>query len=280
MKLSPEDMIDYIKHQVESFGQPRQETSADEFKAYQRALQKLEAEVRTHIQVRPRQIEEQLKIYLDSVEAKLEKVERQRDKQLKEAESSINSLEKEKADLQKLLAQDQRRPSLQGKGEDGEALRMQVSRAKEYIKELEQKVLLHEAQLGTRTAANVDLDRRLEKEMEALRKKYDDKCSEMKSLIKRLNSLTAFKNKVISSKTLKESATESRDVSPMPSTSVLKQKIKSYKALNAKELTGTAGPSLIRRVIERSKSTERLQGKTSRASSRSRGGDLSSTVRR
>jgi hypothetical protein len=279
MKLSPEDMIDYIKHQVESFGQPRQEISTDEFKAYQKALQKLEAEVRTHIQVRPMQIEEQLKLYLDSVEAKLEKVERQRDKQLKEAESCIKVLEKEKADLQKLLAQDKRRPSLQGKGEDGEGLRVQVSRAKEHIKELEQKVLLHEAQLSTRTV-NLDSDRRLEKEMEALRKKYDDKCSEMKSLIKRLNSLTAFKNKVVSSRTLKESATESRDVSPMPSTSVLKQKIKSYKALNAKELTGTAGPSLIRRVIERSKSTERLQGKASRASSRSRGGDLSSTVRR
>jgi hypothetical protein len=52
LQLNPEDMVDYMKLMVESLVQSRKDTQKRDFKAYQKALQKLEAEVRTHIQVR------------------------------------------------------------------------------------------------------------------------------------------------------------------------------------------------------------------------------------
>lgn len=51
LQLSPEDMVDYMKQLVESLVQGRKEASSSDFKSYQKALQKLEAEVRNHIQV-------------------------------------------------------------------------------------------------------------------------------------------------------------------------------------------------------------------------------------
>jgi hypothetical protein len=155
-------------------------------------------------------------------------------------------------------------------------------RAQEYIKELELKAHKTEGQVAhfKTKAESLDFDRKYEKELEHMRKKYDDKCSEMMVLVKRLNVLAAFKNKTQSSHPLKETRTsESRDVSPVPSTSVLKRKMKSsYKALCTQDIH-MAAPAFPRRVIERSKSTERIQTRPSRASSRLRG-NMSGTVKK
>lgn len=159
-------------------------------------------------------------------------------------------------------------------------LRQQCLRAQEYIKELEAKLLQQESQVAQllSRSESVDFDHKRGNELEFMRKKYDDKCSEMLGLVKRLNSLTAFKNKMMSSQPLKETRTvESRDASPMPAASLLKRKIKTYKALYANDIH--IAPTATKRVIERSKSTERLQSKTSRSSSRLRG-NMSSTVKK
>lgn len=270
-------MVDYMKHLVETMVQTHKEAKPDDSHAYQKALQKLEAEVRTHIQVTVTQIEEQLKLYLDDVEAKLEKVERQRDRQLQEAEARIKRLERENSDLNLNWAQENRRPNLPVKGEEVDQLKKQVSQAQQLVKDLQAKARNQEAKI-TQLVSRPDsafVDRNIERELESMRKKYDDKCSEMIGLVKRINSLAATKSKPTSAHQLKESKTvDARDVSPVPSTTGLKHKMRSYKALH----TVDSQPTLLRQSIERSKSTERLQSKNTRAPSRIRGA-LSSTVK-
>jgi hypothetical protein len=50
MQWGPEAMVDYMKHLIEALRQTY--SNSNGFKGYQGALQKLEAEVRSHIQVR------------------------------------------------------------------------------------------------------------------------------------------------------------------------------------------------------------------------------------
>lgn len=278
-QLSTEDMLDYMKHLVESLVQAKKVPNEAEFKSFQKALQKLEAEVRNHIQVRSKQIEEQLKIYVEHVEAKLEKSERLYDKQLKEAEVRVQSLEKENNELQKVVAKGNRHSSLPGFDLEVEQLKQRFEMSQGYIKELESKLLQQETKFAKLLSRpeSVNLDAKHERELDAIKKKYDDKCSEMSGLVKRLNSLIAFKKKVLNSASLKDSRTaESRDVSPLPVSSVLKKKLKAYKSNYGNDIHMSPSKT---RPIERSKSTERLQSRTSRASSRSRG-NLSSTVRK
>lgn len=55
LRLSPEEMIDYVKILVSSLLKKKpEEVDSSGFKGYQKALQKLEAEVRNHINVRNR----------------------------------------------------------------------------------------------------------------------------------------------------------------------------------------------------------------------------------
>jgi DNA repair exonuclease SbcCD ATPase subunit len=264
MMLSAEDMVDYMKLLVASLSKTKD--SQANYKGYQKALQKLEAEVRNHITVRTRQIEEQLKLYLEHIEAKLEKAERQKDQQMKEATDRIQELENDNAELQSL--------NKQVRGEDLATVKQQLSRAKEYIKDLEKKCLRLETQLSharSRTD-NSNFDSRLEKELEYLRKRYDDKCSEMVGMARKLSSLSALKSRP--SYAVKDSQ-ESRDTLPVSS---LKSKLKTFRKFNADDLHFTA-LAVQKKQLERSKSTERLSGRMYRSPSRSKA-NLSSTIRK
>jgi hypothetical protein len=154
------------------------------------------------------------------------------------------------------------------KDQEVTALKLECMKATECIHELTQQVTTLEVEeLSSRPHLK---EFPWADEMAALRRKYEDKCSEMMRLVKYLNTLIAFKNK-----TLKDNRTPSRSREASP----LRVKKRSSKALNQKDFY-VPEPSLARRVIQRSSSTERLQSKTtSRASSRSRG-CLSSTARK
>jgi DNA repair exonuclease SbcCD ATPase subunit len=258
--LSPEDMVDYAKLLVVTLFKGREPPQTDNasFKAYQRALQKLEAEVRNHITVRTRQIEEQLKLYLDHIEAKHEKSERQRDKLQKQAEERIMALEKELAELRTQLEVASRRPEV--KSEEAECLRQHLENAKDYVKELEQRCTRLETRLS-KSRMNSDYEAH-EKETADTRKR-----SELVGLVQKLNRLKGIKSKAAAASVYYDAQT-SREGVP----AAYKTTVKTHKAVYSQDIHVPSG-----KQGGRSKSTERLR-QSNRSASRLKG-NLSSTIR-
>lgn len=160
-----------------------------------------------------------------------------------------------------------------------DALKKELTLSKELIASLQQKNVHYEAKLARfkMRSSQPDLDIRHEKEPDPIRRKPDDKNFEMSGLARKLSSLVA-KSKTKQSQVLKESLThDSRDITPNPIGSVLKQQLTSHKNLYGQDLHMEG--AMIRRKSERSKSTERPTGRLSRSKSRSRV-NLSSTIRK
>jgi predicted nucleic acid-binding Zn-ribbon protein len=261
--MSPEDMVDYAKLLIVTLFKSKDEEHPDNtsFKAYQKALQKLEAEVRNHITVRTRQIEEQLKLYLDHIEAKHEKSERQRDKLQKEAEDRILALEKELAELRTQLETASKRPEV--KSEEAECLRQSLENAKDYVKELEQRCSRLETKVGRS---------RMSSDYEVVHESADTrKRSELVGLVKKLNSLKGIRSKAAAASVYYDAQTSQEGVP-----AAYKATVRTHKAVYSQDIhvpisSGKQGP------IGRSKSTERL-GRANRSASRSKV-NLSSTIR-
>lgn len=190
----------------------------------------------------------------------------------------VSSVEKVNTDLKAQLDKANQK-SHEANGVGNEVWRKELSQAKVYIIELEQKCLKLEAKLGQGQVGSgrVSQDSKYEKELEYIRKKYEDKCIEMLGMVKRLNSLSAFRNKSKNSHLLKETLLpENRDITPSPG-SINSYQLRSAKALHDRDIH--MEPGLIRRKpIARSKSTERLSGRVNRSSSRLKS-NMSSSIR-
>lgn len=243
LALSAEDSLQYLERTVVKL----LETSGTEYKRYQRALQKLEAEVRRHYNVRTTQTQEQLKVYLSYMEDSLEKSEHNSEK-LKATEARLLSLGQENARLRDQLVKVRAMQSIEVNREEVEALQQQLVRAQDSAKELEIRCQQLETALLKTKAREPHLDSR-QSEMEYLLKRYDDKCTEVVSMVKRFNSLVTLKHKGAQLKDSKES----RDTTPRLTMPALNSKSKVFKYIKSKE-------SANKEEMVRSKSTERLSG--------------------
>jgi predicted RNase H-like nuclease (RuvC/YqgF family) len=248
LAMSAEDLLQYLERAVVKLLQ----ASGTEYKRYQRALQKLEAEVRRHYNVRTTQTQEQLRVYLDTMEGSLEKSELNSEK-LKATEDRLHSVDEENARLRDQLAKVRAIQLTEGNRAEVEALQQQLERAKGSAKELEVRCHQLETALEKTKARDLHLDSR-QHEVDYLRKRYDDKCSEMTSMAKRYNSLATLKHKAAQSQIKDASTKESRDTTPRLTIPAMNTKSRVFKSIKSKE-------SAFKEQMVRSKSTERLSGR-------------------
>lgn len=267
MQLNIDEMIDYVQLVAASLLQDR---GIDEpsYKGYQKALQKLEAEVRKHITVSGSQIQEELKLYIDHLEETAELTHNSIPKETQPV-ASVTLLETDKSDLRSKLHQEAQNLILT---EELEKVKKELLKAKDQVQELEKKCGLLEAKL-IQALNRAELRSNHDIKFEALRKKYEEKCADMVLLVKKLNS-SALKVKNYHS--LKETLVhDTRRNTPLKG-SILKQQLS--KVLHTQVIHFPAAP-IRHKSVERSKSTERLHGQFSRNSSKLRG-ELSGTLRK
>lgn len=156
---------------------------------YQTALQKLESEVRNHIKVIVIQIEQQLKLYIESTQSKLEDSEKAREELTHNSKAMVEKLVRENRRLQEQVKDEMSglstEPTLSGRELKTHDRREDTQK---YIQEI--------AVLRTKSAQDsqkiVELEKlmgKFESEMSRMRRSLDDKCRDYETVYKKYEEL-------------------------------------------------------------------------------------------